>query len=698
MQKQQYTENLQDTLFALKNSQQRESQYRQESDAILSALPALFGAASRAEVQATLKKIFQQLLNCENCWVLHLENDRLTTDNNLSFPVYQSFSRVLNGDALNAFDVKQIPEWRDSNNKNNNIRSALHLPLKLATKQGMLIISSSKTAAFSNQSSKLAQRIIPLTEQATAKIEQIELAHATEMQQQWKLMRLIMDHAPIGMFMISKQHKTLFANREFCEKVGISESKLTKAERYSEVLPQSLAAKCMASDIRCFEQGKTITSRNTISSADGSEQIVDTIKVPVHDACGEIYALVGICVDITKRIELEQEKEHLHTQLLHTQKLESLGVLAGGIAHDFNNILAAVMGHASLASNKYKSDPAAVKQHLNKIVLASEKAADLCKQMLAYSGQGKVFVDWIDLSTLIKDMLNILEVSLNKGIILKLSLTENLPLVEADASQLQQVIMNLITNANEAIDDISGIIAIRTGVMSANNDYLESCLCSEDIQPGHFIFMEVSDTGCGMDRETIKKIFDPFFSTKFIGRGLGMSAVLGIIRSHQGALKIYSEPKTGTTFRVLLPVATSQREKTDENMENQLHASGIRSVLVVDDEESMREIAVMMLEDTGIVTVFTAVDGRDAIDVYQREAENIDLIILDLTMPHMGGEEAFRQLRIINPDVNVVIASGYSQQSVQDLFAGKGLSGFLQKPFTQEQLYEVLKESVANKP
>jgi len=554
--------------------------------------------------------------------------------------VYKGFSRVLNGGTLNAFDVKQIPEWHDilsDNNNANGICSAMHLPLKLSTAQGMMILTSSKVAAFSQQCVELTKRIIPLTEQAVAKIEQIEQTHAAEIEQQWKLMRLIMDHAPIGIFMVNKQHKTLFANRAFCNSVGISESQLVAAEHYSEVLPSSLTKQCLASDTACFEQGVAVTSRETISSIDCNKHIVDITKVPVHDANGDVNALVGICVDITERIEHEQQQEHLQQQLLHTQKLESLGVLAGGIAHDFNNILAAIMGNASLASNKVKHDPQAVKQHLSKIVLASEKAADLCKQMLAYSGQGKVFVDSLDLSPLIENMLNILEVSLNKGIVLKLSLTENLPMIEADASQLQQIIMNLITNANEAIDSISGIIAIHTGVMEAKEDYLAQCLCSEDIQPGHFVFMEVSDTGCGMNTQTIKKIFDPFFTTKFTGRGLGMSAVLGIIRSHKGALKVYSEPDKGTTFRVLLPALNTARPEECITEKGVLHCSNIHSVLVVvDDEESIRELTVMMLEDTGVDKVLTAENGRDAIDVYKREGENIDLIILDLTMPHSG--------------------------------------------------------------
>jgi len=508
-------------------------------------------------------------------------------------------------------------------------------------------------------------------------------------------MQLIMDHAPIGIFMLNKQGRFMFINRALCDMFGISEAEFIEAENYTEVMPTALAEQCVTSNNACLTQGKTITVQETISNPDGKEYIINTTKTPVYNSAGDITALVGISVNVTEQFEHDQEKEQIQQQLQHTQKLESLGVLAGGIAHDFNNILAAIMGHASLAESKCKqADPLAVEQHLGRIVTASEKAADLCKQMLAYSGQGKFIIKPLDISAFVESIINILEVSLNKGIILKLSLMENLPMVEADVSQMQQILMNLVTNANEAIASCSGVIAIRTGIMDAGENYLAHCLCAEDIYPGRFVFMEVSDTGSGMNGETIEKIFDPFFTTKFTGRGLGMSAVLGIIRGHQGALKLYSELGQGTTFRVLLPALDIPRPDEKVAEENPLHNTGIHKILVVDDEESMREITQLMLIDAGVDEVLTAEDGRDAIQIYQREGETIDLIILDLTMPHMDGEETFRQLRLINPEIKVILASGYSQQSVQDRFAGKGLCGFLQKPFTPEILRKVVTDSL----
>jgi len=307
--------------------------------------------------------------------------------------------------------------------------------------------------------------------------------------------------------------------------------------------------------------------------------------------------------------------------------------------------------------------------------------------MLAYSGRGKFVVKPVNLSELIASIVNILEVSLNKGVVLKLSLMEQLPEVEADPSQIQQVIMNLITNANEAIGNRSGVISIRTGVMKVDSDYLAQCLGAEEVDPGDFVFMVVADTGCGMSSETKEKMFDPFFTTKFTGRGLGMSAVLGIVRGHHGALRIYSELGQGTTVRILLPAMAGAKVSDLGDADLSLQGEGpLPAVLVVDDEASIRDMAAMMLKDIGFTDIYTASDGEEALRVYQRERENIGLILLDLTMPHMDGEETYRRLRLIDPGVRVILSSGYTENDIEDRFAGKGLCGFLQKPYMPERL------------
>lgn len=402
---------------------------------------------------------------------------------------------------------------------------------------------------------------------------------------------------------------------------------------------------------------------------------------------GDHQAILSIRRDMAKVKQAEEERSKLEQQLLHAQKLESLGVLAGGIAHDFNNILMTIIGNADLALMRINKQSPAV-DNLNQIEQAAARAADLAKQMLAYSGKGRFVVEVIDLNVLLEEMLHMLQVSISKKAVLRFNLQQPLPLVEADATQMRQIVMNLVINASEAIGDRSGTIAVATGCMDCDQSYLKSVWLDENLSGGLYVYLEVSDTGCGMDKDTLNKIFDPFFTTKFTGRGLGMAAVLGIVRGHNGAIKVYSEPDKGTTFKILLPASAKQAEiLKDENSSDSWHGNG--KVLLVDDEESVRSIGSDMLKTLGF-TVVTACDGREALEVF-KATPDISMIILDLTMPRMDGEQCFRELRRINPDVRVVISSGYNEQEVSQKFVGKGLAGFVQKPYRLSVLKEAVK-------
>jgi CheY-like chemotaxis protein len=264
-----------------------------------------------------------------------------------------------------------------------------------------------------------------------------------------------------------------------------------------------------------------------------------------------------------------------------------------------------------------------------------------------------------------------------------------LPAIEADESQLQQVILNLITNANEAIEDKSGVISLTTGMMYADSEYLLSTYTNTALPEGRYVYLEVSDTGCGMDSKTIARIFDPFFTTKFTGRGLGMSAVIGIVNSHRGALKVYSEIDRGTTFKVLFPASNKEAFLTPEKLDISDHWQGHGTVLIIDDEETIREVAAIMLEDMGFKTL-SAPDGKEGVAVYQQHQSEIACVLLDMTMPRMDGAACFSQLRKINPDVQVILSSGYTEQDATPDFIGKGLAGFIQKPYTPEALQEKL--------
>ena len=389
--------------------------------------------------------------------------------------------------------------------------------------------------------------------------------------------------------------------------------------------------------------------------------------------------------DITEQRNLEQ-------QMLHSQKLESLGVLAGGIAHDFNNLLTGILGNADLAKTEM-SPLAPSRASLEGIEVAARRAADLCRQLLAYSGRGRFVIEPLSLQELVEEMGHLLIVSISKKAVLKYHFSPGIPAVEADATQLRQVLMNLIVNASEAIGERSGVISIAVGLAHCEDDYLKGCFGADRLQPGDYVYLEVADTGQGMDKSTLERIFDPFFSTKFTGRGLGLAAVLGIMRGHHGAIRVYSEPGRGTTFKLLFPASESSvnARQTTAFKSAGYHASG--KILLADDEETIRNLGRRMLQRAGFEVVLAA-DGREAIEKFTSDKDTISLVILDLTMPHADGEACYREMRRLKPGVKVILSSGYNEQDIVNRFAGKGLAGFIQKPYTTEELLDKIREAL----
>ena len=413
---------------------------------------------------------------------------------------------------------------------------------------------------------------------------------------------------------------------------------------------------------------------------------------------------VMLARDVTDRKAAEEEKLALERQVQHAQKLESLGVLAGGIAHDFNNLLVGVLGNVDLALDDI-SPVSPIRGNLKEIERAAKRAAELANQMLAYSGKGRFVVEPIAIGELVLEMAYLLEVSISKKIVLKYHLAECLPTFDGDATQIRQIIMNLITNASEAIGDSSGVIAVSTGAMQCDRDYLDGARgesTSGQVEPlpeGDYVFFEVADTGSGMDEETIENVFDPFYTTKFTGRGLGMSAVLGIVRGHKGAVRIYSEVGKGTTFKVLFPAnadSVSELAAAEDDSEAIENWRGTGTILIVDDEETVRTVGKRMAERIGF-DVLLAADGIEALKLYQENLGDIVCVLLDLTMPRMDGEEAFREMRQIDPNVSVILCSGYNKQDATQRFAGKGLVGFMQKPYKLRKLRETLQAVITAK-
>ena len=471
-------------------------------------------------------------------------------------------------------------------------------------------------------------------------------------------------------------------NGNLREVTGYSAEELETMTALDFVVDREL---CAARVQEVFEKGWSSMENGLLTKS--GDQIPHYFTGAKFEANGKAY-LVGMAVDITDRKRAEEEVLQLERQIQQAQKLESLGVLAGGIAHDFNNLLMAILGNAELALT-YISPVSPARDNIDEISKASQRAAELAKQMLAYSGKGRFVVQALDLSELVEEMAHMLEVSVSKKAVLRYELANGLPAVEADASQIRQVVMNLISNASDAIGDRNGVISIATGLMDVDRSYLQETYIDEELPEGPYVTLEVADTGCGMDAETQGKLFDPFFTTKFTGRGLGMAAVLGIVRGHEGAIKAYSELGRGTTMKILLPAVGPPAVGHGNSAKGSLW-QGSGTVLLADDEESVRVVGKAMLERLGMEVVLAS-DGVEAVKIYREQTDAIDCVILDLTMPHMDGEEAYRELRRIRNNVRIIMSSGYNQQEVTQRFVGKGLGGFIQKPYTLHALAVALR-------
>jgi PAS domain S-box-containing protein len=429
-----------------------------------------------------------------------------------------------------------------------------------------------------------------------------------------------------------------------------------------------------------------------------SEEVLQSAREELERRVAERTAELQQANERLRREILERQREEkarldLEAQIQHTQRLESLGVLAGGIAHDFNNLLAVILGRAGLALADLPHDSSA-RANLDEVICAATAAASLTQQMLAYSGRGRFTVDLLNLTQLIEEVTRLVAAVISKMECLSLHLSPDLPPIEGDPAQLRQVVINLLTNASDALGEGCGEIHVTTGLDHIREDEFASQLPDALLAPGPYVFLEVSDTGCGMDRATLNKIFDPFFTTKFTGRGLGLAAVHGIVRGHRGALRVESEPGRGASFRILLPAAVGKTaappappeavEESDWKPEG--------AVLVVDDEPAVRALACQILERSG-VPVLTAVDGYDAVRQFQAHRDEIAAVLLDLTMPGLDGGEVFRRLIEAKPGIQVILCSGYDVGDVNLKLGAERPAGFLRKPYSPADLMRSFRSS-----
>ena len=382
------------------------------------------------------------------------------------------------------------------------------------------------------------------------------------------------------------------------------------------------------------------------------------------------------------------ERKRFQERLQQTQKLESLGLLAGGIAHDFNNLLTGIIGNTSVLLEDVAPD-SSMRAGLQDVENAAIRAAALTEQLLAYAGKARFVVEHLDLSALVREISNMIKTSIPKAVKVRLHLEAELPVIEGDVSQIQQLVMNLVINGAEAIGEgKEGAVVVTTRVQSVDERYIQQTLNAGEISPGEYVVLDVTDTGSGMSEETIARIFDPFYTTKFAGRGLGLAAAMGIVRGHQGALKVYSVPGEGSSFQVIFPVSSGQAAERRSDLEEK-KLKGRGTILVIDDEEIVRRTARAALEHYGY-RVIVAENGTDGLNLL-RNGETIHLVLLDMTMPMMSGEETLKYLRQLRPDLPVILSSGFNQAEVTRTISDRALDWFIQKPYFAWHLAEQVK-------
>jgi PAS domain S-box-containing protein len=504
------------------------------------------------------------------------------------------------------------------------------------------------------------------------------------------------DMAPVGYFTLGGKGLILEANLKASELLGVERSRLARRPLTRHIVPEF-------QDIYYLQRKRLLET--------GEQQVVE-LRMRRQDGSlfwGRLETAVAregkdgppVCrvmlSDISGKKRAEEESERLQARLRQAQNMETLGALAGGIAHDFNNILMAVLGHAELASREV-SPASPVSKNLDAIKAATQRAAGLCHQMLVYAGKASFAPARVRLGELVEGMAQMLKNAVSNKAVLSLNMESGLPRIEADPNQIRQVVMNLVMNALEALGDRGGAINVSVGSMQCDEEYLRGTELHDDLEPGRYVYLEVTDTGGGMDAGTKGRIFEPFFSTKFTGRGLGLSTVIGIVRAHGGALKVCSEPGKGATFRILFPAQTEAMDAV-RSPEPSPPADwrGTGTILLVEDEENLLALVAQMLEMLGF-TVLMASDGLQAVDLYRERGKEIDLVMTDLTMPRMDGAKLTEELRRLNPDVRVVLASGWSHEDVSSRFAGKDIDGVLQKPYTFADLRGLLSRLMPERP
>jgi len=502
----------------------------------------------------------------------------------------------------------------------------------------------------------------------------------------------LFDEAPDMYFAIDAEHRIQSVNR-FALELLKHDAQALVGHAFSELIYEEDAPD-VRRRIQIVFDGKIDLDEFTcrMQLSDGA---IVWVQARIRLVSGGKPELRIIGRDITEQRNSERARRELEDKIQRAQKLESLGLLAGGIAHDFNNLLVGVLGNAGLLSINLQNDPKN-QSYVREIERGAEQAAALADQMLAYSGKGGFVKRAFDVGALIRESSGTLSETLSANAKLSLEVPSEALAIEGDESQVRRVVANLITNASDALGDEGGTIAVTAGVTDADRDYLAGTCVDDELLPGKYVFVEVADRGSGMSDETKSRMFDPFFTTKAGGRGLGMAAVLGIVRGHKGAIDIASEAGRGTSVRLLFPATDRRIEEPVTGVEPYvLPRRNSGRILVVDDEAAIRTLVRNALELVGF-EVLDADDGRTAVDVFRKHQAEIDLVLLDMTMPDIGGEETIRRLRAMRQDIQIIASSGFVEQEVLGRLSGAEPNAFLRKPYRAIDLVTLVHEVLSS--
>ena len=551
-----------------------------------------------------------------------------------------------------------------------------------------IAIDSLKNGATDYVLKMRMERLAPAITRALAELNERRERRRAEsaLQETEGRFRNMAESAPVIIWTADEDKRWSYCNRLWLEFTGLS-LEASSGAGWASLIHADDRSRVLETWIQAFEKAEGFSSDFRLLRRDGEYRWLACRAAPRFDAAGRFAGLIGSCIDMTESRQAEE-------RLRHAAKLESLGILAGGIAHDFNNLLTGIMGNASLILEDLPPGSRSIPFAEN-IVQASETAAQLTRQMLAYSGKGRFVLERLDLSREVREITPLLEASIPRMVALKMQLARALPLVEADPAQIQQLVMNLVINGAEAIGNSAGSVTVATEV--SHPDGSIATVSGFPVPEGRCVTLRVLDTGCGMDAQTRARIFDPFFTTKFTGRGLGLAAVSGIVRGHRAGLSLNSEPGCGTEFVIHFPIAVGEAEGERDELPA-FAQPGSGTILVVDDEPLVSRTARLALQRYGY-TVLTAQDGREAVDLFRAVSSEIDLVLLDMTLPVMSGDVAFQELRAIRPEVRVLAMSGYSEMEALSRF-GEQIDGFIQKPYKAatlaEKVHEILSRPLAS--